>query len=215
MINHEYYKANKVLQLCSDIYAIGAPEGGNFVVDALVIGGNYPTTARLEYLNVSDGISDKNELTKMFTELTLKHWEVVGTIFHGFTSDEVQYLYCKDEDNIVNLHFPDTMGMYVQNSLGEYYVPSAVWVNICSLVIREYQNSSVKKPKNSINKVVVIYRDKKCLCCGKSVKDGAVLEVSHIVPIKNGGTDDMDNLQTLCSECHSGNAENHFDFLHT
>ncbi len=29
------------------------------------------------------------------------------------------------------------------------------------------------------------------------------LEVHHIIPVQNGGTDDQKNLMRLCSECHS------------
>ncbi len=52
----------------------------------------------------------------------------------------------------------------------------------------------------------VLARDKwKCLSCGRtSREDGATLEVDHIVPRSKGGTDEMDNLQTLCKKCNIG-----------
>ena len=39
----------------------------------------------------------------------------------------------------------------------------------------------------------------KCCGCGRV---GGPFECDHIVPLHKGGTDDMDNLQTLCRECH-------------
>ncbi len=44
----------------------------------------------------------------------------------------------------------------------------------------------------------VIARDGRCLLCGSA----ANLEVDHVVPVARGGTsDDVVNLQTLCSSC--------------
>ena len=42
----------------------------------------------------------------------------------------------------------------------------------------------------------------RCKECGASVEDGATLEIDHIVPVAKGGTNDIDNLQTLCKECN-------------
>ncbi|MBO5856731.1 MAG: HNH endonuclease [Clostridia bacterium] len=39
--------------------------------------------------------------------------------------------------------------------------------------------------------------------CGKSIYEGALINIDHIVPRSLGGTDDLDNLQTLCVECHN------------
>lgn len=41
-----------------------------------------------------------------------------------------------------------------------------------------------------------------CVECGASKKDGATLHVDHIIPSVKGGTDEMDNLQTLCQDCN-------------
>ncbi len=53
-------------------------------------------------------------------------------------------------------------------------------------------------------RIMVLKRDY-YLCqdkeCGRPV--GASGHVDHIIPKAKGGTDDMDNLQTLCRECHS------------
>lgn len=52
----------------------------------------------------------------------------------------------------------------------------------------------------------VLARDKwTCCACGRRAsKDGVTLEVDHITPRSKGGTDDEDNLQTLCRKCNSG-----------
>ena len=46
--------------------------------------------------------------------------------------------------------------------------------------------------------------DFKCVACGKSSHDGAILHVDHIIPKSKGGSDTMDNYQTLCHLCNIG-----------
>lgn len=40
--------------------------------------------------------------------------------------------------------------------------------------------------------------DNRCLGCGQGEK----LEIHHIIPLKYGGSDDPDNILTLCKKCH-------------
>lgn len=39
---------------------------------------------------------------------------------------------------------------------------------------------------------------RRCVWCGSSSN----LECDHILPVKDGGTSDLDNLRTLCAKCH-------------
>ncbi|GHV38029.1 hypothetical protein FACS1894187_16180 [Synergistales bacterium] len=51
----------------------------------------------------------------------------------------------------------------------------------------------------------ILARDKwTCVSCGRSAKDGVTLHVDHIIPRSRGGTNDQDNLQTLCMKCNIG-----------
>lgn len=45
-----------------------------------------------------------------------------------------------------------------------------------------------------------------CVKCGQSpAKNNAVeLEIDHITPVSKGGTNDIENLQTLCRNCNQG-----------
>ena len=42
-----------------------------------------------------------------------------------------------------------------------------------------------------------------CQCCGRTIKDGAILHVHHIIYRSNGGTNRMANLITVCDKCHT------------
>lgn len=44
----------------------------------------------------------------------------------------------------------------------------------------------------------IFERDQVCLKCGTSKN----LTIDHVVPISKGGTNDLDNLQTLCRKCN-------------
>lgn len=53
----------------------------------------------------------------------------------------------------------------------------------------------------------VLRRDNyKCRKCGRSpaTNHSITLEIDHIIPIAKHGTNDIDNLQTLCSDCNEG-----------
>ena len=45
---------------------------------------------------------------------------------------------------------------------------------------------------------IKLYRNPYCEICGK-----VATEVDHIVPIRKGGLNELDNLQSLCKSCHS------------
>lgn len=64
---------------------------------------------------------------------------------------------------------------------------------------KEYQNGGVKGFYN-VKSAVLNRDDYKCQICGS--KD-IQLEVHHIIYRSNGGSDRMDNLVTLCHDCHS------------
>jgi len=42
-----------------------------------------------------------------------------------------------------------------------------------------------------------------CVACQRAGRIRIADEVDHILPLHKGGTDDTDNLQALCTECHA------------
>jgi len=53
-------------------------------------------------------------------------------------------------------------------------------------------------------RIFVLERDNyTCRKCGRKASEGR-LEVDHIIPVSKGGTDELNNLQTLCFECNRG-----------
>jgi 5-methylcytosine-specific restriction enzyme A len=48
-----------------------------------------------------------------------------------------------------------------------------------------------------------------CQSCGKKQPE-TELNIDHIIALATGGSNDMSNLQTLCSQCNQ-NKKHHFD----
>jgi 5-methylcytosine-specific restriction endonuclease McrA len=44
----------------------------------------------------------------------------------------------------------------------------------------------------------------KCVACGRAPGHDVILHIDHIIPRSRGGTDTLDNYQTLCSLCNLG-----------
>lgn len=42
-----------------------------------------------------------------------------------------------------------------------------------------------------------------CQCCGKTIKEAVILHSHHIVPRSKGGSDSVNNLLTVCHNCHT------------
>ena len=81
---------------------------------------------------------------------------------------------------------------------------------------RKSKKSKTEKPNKTKQKntrsryipvsvrVTVLHRDKnKCVFCGRSAKQ-VQLEVDHIIPFSKGGSNNLNNLQTLCIDCNRG-----------
>ncbi|HEW97085.1 MAG: hypothetical protein DRR16_23190 [Candidatus Parabeggiatoa sp. nov. 3] len=65
-------------------------------------------------------------------------------------------------------------------------------------------NKRIPIPKSV--RYTVLHRDHyQCVACGRKAAQ-VELEIDHIVPVSKGGTNDLNNLQTLCKECNRGKA---------
>lgn len=65
----------------------------------------------------------------------------------------------------------------------------------------------VSRPAGKVSKAVraFVLRNQRCDQCGRTPSgDGVVLHVDHKIPREWGGTDGVENLQALCSECNEG-----------
>lgn len=101
---------------------------------------------------------------------------------------------------------------------GTYFNRFGSWKKALELFVK-YKNNGEKlveskldfrKKRKTLSNALrfeVMNRDKfKCALCGKSPStDPKIkLEIDHITPISNGGSNDLINLRTLCNLCNNG-----------
>lgn len=69
--------------------------------------------------------------------------------------------------------------------------------------IGEYSKQTKRSGLTSKDLYRIRHRDgHRCQSCGKGVDDGLTMHVDHKVPVEWGGSNDDDNLWTLCSSCN-------------
>jgi 5-methylcytosine-specific restriction enzyme A len=56
-------------------------------------------------------------------------------------------------------------------------------------------------------RVAALHRDNyRCVFCGRTSKQ-VELQIDHILPFSKGGSNEIDNLQTLCIDCNLGKSD--------
>ena len=89
--------------------------------------------------------------------------------------------------------------MYESNYHCRGFVYDAVFICKVGKAIGKRKRTSI--PRGLRHEV--FKRDNyKCVECGARKSDGATLHVDHKIPVSKGGTDELSNLQTLCSDCN-------------
>ena len=72
------------------------------------------------------------------------------------------------------------------------------------------KSTEIKQKSRYISKsdrVTLLNRDNyKCVFCGRTAKQ-VELQIDHIVPFSKGGSNEIDNLQTLCVDCNLGKSD--------
>ncbi|MBE0566223.1 MAG: HNH endonuclease [Krumholzibacteria bacterium] len=67
-----------------------------------------------------------------------------------------------------------------------------------------------RKPLGKAIRAQVLARDAySCAMCGRRPPD-VQLQVDHVVPVADGGTDIITNLAALCADCNRGKSSYHF-----
>ena len=70
--------------------------------------------------------------------------------------------------------------------------------------------NNVRNPLDTRLRHEVFKRDGyRCKECGATNKE-IILHADHIIPVSQGGKDELDNLQTLCQDCNLAKSNKHW-----
>lgn len=83
--------------------------------------------------------------------------------------------------------------------------------SIQSLPLKLVDNKSKRHIPLGLRYKVLKNNAFKCVACGHGVDDGAKLHIDHKLPFSLGGLTELNNLQTLCSECNLSKSNKHID----
>lgn len=73
--------------------------------------------------------------------------------------------------------------------------------------LRKAEKVSLRKSFSNYNTVFVKIGRRDGFYCQKCESHGPDLQIDHIVPVSKGGSNDIDNLQLLCSRCNIGKGD--------
>ena len=162
----------------------------------------------LEY-SLRELLNHFKALVKLYGEYLILDYQFNGIFL---TNDDLDMHHCmfgaddEEFEDGFNLHLlGEPLTKFVedltnQKQLGEIHIKSVKVVLV--------QNKPTKRQRRrtgvprGLRKEVFKRDNYTCVECGARKSDGATLHVDHKIPVSKGGTDELDNLQTLCSDCN-------------
>uniref|UniRef100_A0A6M3IL35 Putative homing endonuclease n=1 Tax=viral metagenome TaxID=1070528 RepID=A0A6M3IL35_9ZZZZ len=130
-------------------------------------------------------------------------WEYVKELYlNGRSCNEIQeYLLTKYNIQVSAKHLSDNLkGMGVLRDYSERKLNA---ITRGRMIYRKKPKENKYKSLSVSQKLrfKVLTRDKfRCVLCGNTPNNGTILEIHHKIPANN----DLNNLQTLCYNCHRG-----------
>ncbi len=128
----------------------------------------------------------------------VESFEIESCLKQNFVQVSGTVFLRKKENNIIQVLYQDIYGDF-----GEKYLQ----VVVAEITNQPIQEKVYRKLFSKRIRIDVFKRDNyKCLICGTG-KEKTSLHIDHIIPISKRGTNNIENLQTLCAECNISKAD--------
>jgi tetratricopeptide (TPR) repeat protein len=152
--------------------------------------------ARLEQVSSKDyiiwAVSQLNRREKIFARAFVEVVAETKTPTWGDISDRAKVVSHKKYVNKLL-----QLGLLLEHPDGGIIANPSLSLNMVEV------QKSVRRISKSLRFDVFQRDNHTCQYCGRKAPD-VELEVDHLVPVAQGGTDEFDNLMTSCKECNSG-----------
>jgi len=161
-----------------------------FVISHLLDSGGQATIRQL-----AQAMASRDESLLLLYEERIKRYPMAVLKRHGVVIKDANGLVTLNVDRL-NYEQRSELKAACEQKIGEFLAQRGLntW---------DYSLIETDPVPNTIRYEVLKRDGSRCLLCGVSAKD-SVLHVDHVVPRSKGGSNDMDNLQTLCWQCNNG-----------
>ena len=162
-----------------------------------------------------------NSCTYSLREL-LNHFKAITKIYGDYLVLDYQFrgVFLRKNDDLVHCYigsdeeeFEEMSSDILGKTLSEFVKVLTAQKRLGDIAVKyikvDLLHNKKSKPKRKRTHIPrglrheVFKRDNyTCVECGARKEDGATLHVDHKIPVSKGGTDELSNLQTLCSDCN-------------
>lgn len=173
------------------------------------------TVYNSQELYLRELLAELKGLAPLYSEYTLFSYRSNG-MYYAESDGLIHWSFSSTED--IELENDAELCRYSTGLIGEPFIRLidylTVMYNSHNFAVMEFNvellpnKSKIKSKRRKTNvprgmRHEVFKRDNyACVECGAKKKDGATLHIDHIIPVSKGGTDELSNLQTLCSDCN-------------
>lgn len=158
-------------------------------------------------MNIDEFIGQMKGIMEMFPNLVCVKSFIEILNNYQYSGENNEFILSWELGYEKNLHelINDVEESVEENCYGKNRLNNFIILKNCNILCVNKNQQPKKSRRTNMSKSIrheVFKRDNyKCVECGVN-KDETSLHIDHILPVSQGGSDELDNLQTLCQDCN-------------